>query len=140
MRWILVCMLLVPALLVAGCTQSFTSAKPAITQSVEVITPATPFPTTPGVVAGQMQINMTAEQSGNDVIVQYNGGPDAASLVSLNITIYNDNGQVVTRTMDNPQPGDVYTFPYIGIPDPNNVDVVGTFTGGVQQTVLLKEF
>ena len=140
MRWILVSMLLVPALLVAGCTQSFTSAKPAITQSVEVITPATPLPTTPGVVAGQMQINMTAEQSGNDVIVQYNGGPDAASLVSLNITIYNDNGQVVTRTMDNPQPGDVYTFPYIGIPDPNNVDVVGTFTGGVQQTVLLKEF
>jgi hypothetical protein len=84
-----------------------------------------------------MQINVTTWQSGNDVNIQYNGGASAAYLTSLTITINNQNGQVVTRTMDSPTPGDVYTFPYIGTPDADNVDVIGVFTGGVQQTVLL---
>jgi hypothetical protein len=136
MRWILVTGLLVLAVLLAGCTQHASSpATPTITQSVTVITP-TAAPST--VIAdGAMQINVTAKQSGHNVIVTYTGGASAASLTALKITIYDQNGQVVTRTMENPQPGDVYTFPYEGVPDPANVDVVGIFTGGVQQTVLL---
>jgi len=136
MRWILLAGLLVLAVLMTGCTQHTTSpATPTITQSVDVITP-TATPTT--VIAdGMMQINVTAKQNGHDVIVTYNGGASAADLTALKITIYNQNGQVVTRTMENPQPGDVYTFPYEGVPDPSNIDVVGIFTGGVQQTVLL---
>lgn len=136
MRWILLTGLLVFAILVAGCTQHASSpATPTITQSVNVITPtATP---TAVIADGTMQINVTAKRSGHDVIVTYNGGASAASLTALKITIYDQNGQVVTRTMENPRPGDVYTFPYEGVPDPANVDVVGIFTGGVQQTVLL---
>lgn len=136
MRWILVTGLLVLAVIIAGCTQHAPSpATPTITQSVTVITPT---PALTAIIAdGMMQINVTAKQSGHDVIVTYNGGASAANLTALKITIYDQNGQVVTRTMENPQPGDVYTFPYEGVPDPSNVDVVGIFTGGVQQTVLL---
>jgi hypothetical protein len=84
-----------------------------------------------------MQINVTARQVGHDVIISYNGGPSAPYLIALDITIYNNNGQTVSRILRDPQPGDEYTFPYTGTPDPNNVDVVGIFVGGVEQTVLL---
>jgi hypothetical protein len=104
---------------------------------VVLTTPTTVPVITSAVVAGQMQINVTAYQSGNDVIVTYNGGASAANLTALKITIYNNNGQVVRRTMDAPVPGAVYTFPYMGTPDPDNVDVIGVFTGDVEQTVLL---
>ncbi|MDD4482747.1 MAG: hypothetical protein PHD55_00080 [Methanoregula sp.] len=39
--------------------------------------------------------------------------------------------------MENPKPGDVYTFPYPGTPDPDNEDVIGVFNGDIEQTVLL---
>ena len=136
MRWILVTGFLVLAVLVAGCAQNTAvPVTPTITQSVDLITQtATP---TAVIADGAMQINVTAKQSGHNVIVTYTGGASAASLTALKITIYDQNGQVVTRTMENPQPGDVYTFPYEGVPDPANVDVIGIFTGGVQQTVLM---
>jgi len=91
----------------------------------------------PVVADGQMQVNVTAWQRNHDVLVQYNGGPSAAELTELDITINNYNGQKVSRVMESPQPGDVYTFTYMGTPDPDNIDVIGVFTGGVQQTVLL---
>jgi PBP1b-binding outer membrane lipoprotein LpoB len=136
MRWILVTGLLVLfSLLITGCTQQTSPVTPAITQSVEVVTPTATQTTV--VADGMMQINVTATQSGHDVIVTYNGGASAVNLTALKITIYNQNGQVVRRTMDNPTPGDVYTFPYMGTPDPDNVDVIGVFTGDIEQTVLL---
>ncbi|MFA6333747.1 MAG: hypothetical protein WCX22_12415 [Methanoregula sp.] len=137
MRWIFLLGLVVPALIVAGCTSS-SSGTPVPTASVVILTtPPTLQTPAPVIADGQMQINVTTWQSGNDVNIQYNGGASAAYLTSLTITINNQNGQVVTRTMDSPTPGDVYTFPYIGTPDADNVDVIGVFTGGVQQTVLL---
>lgn len=137
MRRIFLLGLVVLLIFLAGCTQTPTSpATP--TGSVVVLTTPTTVPViTSAVVAGQMQINVTAYQSGNDVIVTYNGGASAANLTALKITIYNNNGQVVRRTMDAPVPGAVYTFPYMGTPDPDNVDVIGVFTGDVEQTVLL---
>jgi hypothetical protein len=105
---------------------------------VVVLTTPTTLPVTSSpVVAGQMQINVTAYQRGDDVIVTYNGGASAANLTALRITIYNNNGQIVRRTMDTPVSGAVYSFPYMGTPDPDNVDVIGVFTGDVEQTVLL---
>lgn len=136
MRWILVTGLLVLVILITGCTQPSSSpVTPVVTQSVEVVTPTATQTTV--VADGMMQINVTATQSDHDVIVTYNGGASAANLTALKITIYNQNGQVVRRTMDNPTPGDVYTFPYMGTPDPDNVDVIGVFTGDIEQTVLL---
>lgn len=138
MRWIFLLGLVVPALIVAGCTSLSSPVTPAPTASVVILTtPPTLQTPAPVIADGQMQINVTTWQSGNDVNIQYNGGASAAYLTSLTITINNQNGQVVTRTMDSPTPGDVYTFPYIGTPDADNVDVIGVFTGGVQQTVLL---
>ena len=139
MRWIFLIGLIVPALIIAGCTQlSSAPVTPTLTPSVEIVTPPTTVPTAVPVVAdGQMQINVTAWQSGHDVNVQYNGGASAAYLTALDITIYNNNGQQVSRIMQSPQPGALYTFPYIGTPDPDNVDVIGVFTGGVEQTVLM---
>lgn len=140
MRWIVLTLLIVPLLVAAGCTQtastpSGTAPTPTLTPSIVVITP-TPTPQ-PVIADGQMQIDVTARQVGHDVIVSYNGGPSAPYLLALDITIYNNNGQTVSRIMRDPQPGDEYTFPYTGTPDPNNVDVVGIFVGGVEQTVLL---
>lgn len=143
MRRIFLSVLIVVALLTAGCTQSGSSTgAPSVTQSTDVITipttPVTPVPTTPPVVAdGQMQVSVTAWQRNHDVLVQYNGGPDASELTALDITINNYNGQKVSRVMESPQPGNIYTFTYMGTPDPDNIDVIGVFTGGVQQTVLL---
>ncbi|HNX17803.1 MAG TPA: hypothetical protein PKM50_05700 [Methanoregula sp.] len=143
MRGIFLLALIIPALLIAGCTQSNSSpVTPAITQSVDVITvPTTPsayvLTTVPVIADGQMQINVTTWQRNHDVLVQYNGGADAAELTALDITINNYNGQKVSRVMESPQPGDVYTFTYMGTPDPDNIDVIGVFTGGVEQTVLL---
>lgn len=137
MRRVFLLGLVVLLIFLAGCTQ-IPKSPATPTYSVVVLTTPTTLPvTTSAVVAGQMQINVTASQSGHDVIVTYNGGPSAAYLTALNITIYNQNGQVVTRTMESPTPGDVYTFPYTGTPDTNNVDVIGVFTGGVEQTVLI---
>jgi len=136
MRGILVIGLLVLAILITGCTQHVTSpVTPTVTQSVEIITPTAAQTTV--VADGMMQINVTAKQSGHDVIVTYSGGASAANLTALKITIYNQNGQRVSRTMENPTPGDIYTFPYMGTPDPDNVDVIGVFTGDIEQTVLL---
>jgi hypothetical protein len=137
MRRIFFLGLVVLLIFISGCTQAPTSpATPS--GSVVVLTTPTTLPVTSSpVVAGQMQINVTAYQRGDDVIVTYNGGASAANLTALRITIYNNNGQIVRRTMDTPVSGAVYSFPYMGTPDPDNVDVIGVFTGDVEQTVLL---
>jgi len=138
MRWIFLLGLVALLILITGCTQTSSSPATPVPTGVVALTTPTALPATSSpIIAGQMQINVTASQSGNDVVVGYNGGASAAYLTALNITIYNNNGQVVRRTMESPKPGDVYTFPYLGTPDPDNVDVIGVFTGDVEQTVLM---
>ena len=39
--------------------------------------------------------------------------------------------------MNYPKIGDVFTFPYMGTPDADRVNVIGIFTGGSEQTVLV---
>ncbi|MEN6443957.1 MAG: hypothetical protein WC391_08030 [Methanoregula sp.] len=136
MKRILLCCIVILAALLAGCTQpaTTTTAPPAFVQTQSVaITPTTAISPVP---TFHMQINVTAVQTNSDVIVQYNGGQDAAYLTGLKIRIDNYNGQTIERTMTYPKIGDVYTFSYIGTPDADRVNVIGTFTGGSEQTVL----
>jgi hypothetical protein len=83
-----------------------------------------------------MQVNVTAWQKGSDVYVQYNGGADAAYLVSLRMRIDNYSGGYSERTIQNPAIGSPYIFTYMGTSDADRVNVVGIFQGGTEQTVL----
>jgi hypothetical protein len=136
MRRILLCLIVILAAVLAGCTQPATTTAPPVLVHTPVVTPS-PTAVISTAVPYRMQINVTAKQTNNDVIVQYNGGADATYLTALRIRIDNNNGQTVDQTMNYPQPGAVYTFPYMGTPDADRVNVVGIFTGGSQQTVLL---
>ena len=87
--------------------------------------------------SAQKQINVTATKTPTEVIVQYNGGPDAADLLALNIRINNQNSQNVQRTITYPQIGAQYIFTYRGNADASVVNVVGQFRDGTEQTVLM---
>jgi hypothetical protein len=93
----------------------------------------TPFPAT---VPAQKQINVAAWETDQDLIVQYNGGRDAAYLTGLRMQIDNRNGQIIKRVFYTPQIGQTYVFPYSGRPDVNTVNVVGIFSDETEQTVL----
>ncbi len=138
MRRLILAALIFLALIVCGCSQPVTPVTtptpmwtplPVITTQLAVLPKVslTPY---------QMQINVTAWQKGTDVIVQYNGGTDAAYLTALKIRIDNFNGQSFTRTIDNPVVGDTYAFSYVGTANADRVNVVGIFKGGTVQTVL----
>jgi hypothetical protein len=138
MRYGILGIFLILAVIISGCTQMTTP--PAATTPFPtplITTPATLPPVTSAIPVAPMQINITAKQSGSDVIVQYNGGADAAYLTALNIRIDNSNGQIVKQTFVAPAIPSTYTFPYIGTADADVVNVVGVFNGGSEQTVLL---
>jgi hypothetical protein len=100
----------------------------------------TPFPTSPTVAPGPKQINVTAWEAEHDVIVQYNGGRDASALVMFWVQIDNRDGKIVKEPIYSPEIGKQYRFPYIGIVNPNTINIVGVFNDNTQQTVLLKYF
>jgi hypothetical protein len=83
-----------------------------------------------------MQINVTAWKSESEIDVQYNGGANAANLTSLQIHIYNINGEIVNQIISVPVIGNIYRFPYNGALYVDSVNVIGTFKDGSQQTVL----
>ena len=136
MRPLLLFLIVILAALLAGCTQPAAPPAPPVLVQTPVVTPSPTAVISPA-VPYQMQINVTAKQTNSDVIVQYNGGQDAAYLTALRIRIDNYNGQTVDQTMNYPKIGDVFTFQYIGTPDADRVDVIGIFTGGSEQTVLV---
>jgi hypothetical protein len=121
----------------SGCLQP---APAEVTVLTTVPTPAVAETMPPAVTtqpAEPKQINVTATKTPMEVIVQYNGGPDAADLTALNIRINNQNGQNVQRLITGPVVGARYVFTYQGAADANVVNVVGIFRDGSQQTVLM---
>jgi hypothetical protein len=134
MRQFVWCLVVVVVLiLICGCIQPASAPVPPVTSSVEVLTPVT---TTPGVPV-QKQVNITVTQTKSEVIIQYNGGPDASDLVALRIRIDNQDGTDVLRTITAPVIGQDYIFTYRGNANARTVNIVGVFTGGVEQTVLM---
>ncbi len=118
-----------------GCLQKATDS-PAITPAVQ--SPVNPVMTVPLATTNvQKALNFSVIATQKTVNITYNGGPDAADLVSLDIRINNMNGQVVEREIVNPVIGYDYVFTYRGVVDAKTVNIIGNFNGGYQQTVLM---
>ncbi len=120
---------------VAGCTSRSAPAATVTQTPVVMTTPATTVPVP--AVTGPKEINVTAWQTDRNVTVQYNGGRDAALLSSLAIQIDNKNGQKIKRTVLSPSIGVPIVFAYLGTVNADTVNVIGKFSDGTKQTVLL---
>ena len=95
--------LLVLIVLVCGCTQS-----PSGAPVTAAATSSVPDPVLPGTAVTphpRMAVNVTAEQTASEVIVQVTGGADAASLTFLNIRITNHDGSLNLQTISSPETG-----------------------------------
>jgi len=125
--------LLLLALLACGCMEA---QSPAPVTPAPATTPLTVSPT----AAGPKEINLTAWQTEHDVVLQFNGGRDAAGLLMLRVQINNRDGKIVKTTLYSPEIGKQYRFPYIGVVNPNTINIVGAFDDGSEQTVLIKYF
>ncbi len=134
MRWILpVGCLLVLMVIICGCIQSPSSV------------PGTPVPTGAVVILPDttatrhppMTVVITATETTSDVVIQVQGGEDAAALTSLNIRITNHDGTTVQRTILSPEIGKPYNIQYYRNANADRVNIVGTFSDGYQQTLLM---
>jgi hypothetical protein len=135
MRWILpVGCLLVLTVIVAGCIQSPPPATviPSPTAGLVVTLPETT--TTPH--SGRV-VNITAVQTESSVVIRVDGGNDAASLASMNIRITNNDGTTVQRTIQSPEAGRPYSIEYFRNANAEKVNIIGTFSDGYQQTLLM---
>jgi hypothetical protein len=138
MRILLFTMLvLTAAIFTAGCTQNPADAAPPTQPATPVTQPvATQPPSTAGIYATR-EINVTAWQAGNNVIVKYSGGRDAPDLLALRVRIGSYSGKADIQTFESPSVGQEYVFHYVGTPDADSVNVVGKFRDGTEQTVLM---
>jgi len=135
MRWILpVGCLLVLTVIICGCIQSPSAAQgsPAPTGGAVVILPDTTATQHP-----RMTVDIAATETTSEVVIQVHGGKDAAALTSLNIRITNHDGTTVQRTILSPGIGKPYSIQYYRIANADRVNIVGTFSDGYQQTLLM---
>lgn len=134
MRRIIVCLfLIIIVILSCGCVQPTPQPAPQPTFMPEV----TPVPVATTDIPVQKQINVTVTKTTNEIIINYNGGADSADLLALKVLINNQDGTKIERTFINPVPGSQYVITYRGLCTAVVVNIVGVFTGGVEQTVLM---
>jgi hypothetical protein len=137
---LVICLLIAAAVLAAGCTLPGLqppAATPAPEPAPAITTPVTLPPAVTTTVAPRKEIDINAKKDGSDLIVRYNGGKDAGQLVALDIRIDNYDGKVTKERETNPTPGQKFVFPYLGTANPDVVNVIGIFSDGTEQTVLL---
>jgi hypothetical protein len=135
MRWILpVGCLLVLTVIMSGCIQSPSPVPgtPAPTAGVVVI-----LPDTTATQHLPMTVVITATETTTDVVIQVRGGKDAAALTSLDIRITNYDGTTIQRTIVSPEIGKPYSIQYYRNANADRVNIIGTFSDGFQQTLLL---
>ncbi|MFA6332699.1 MAG: hypothetical protein WCX22_07105 [Methanoregula sp.] len=127
-----ICLFIVVLVITCGCTQ------PAPPPVVTTLPPTQEtLPPTVTTTDTEKSLNFTVTSSTTMVNVTYNGGPDAADLQSLYIRVDNRAGSYNERTIVDPAPGSSYSFVYRGVSDASRINIVGTFSGGYQQTVLM---
>ena len=81
----------------------------------------------------------TAKQSGTDILVTYQGGPDASKVTWLNTTVYDSTGAPDgTDTKDDPAVGYTKMFIDNGTPAQERVVITAEFDDGTQQVLLDK--
>jgi hypothetical protein len=136
MRWILPvgCVLVLTAI-ICGCIQS-PAAVPATPVPTGGISPVTLTSTT-ATPHPRMVVNISAEQTATSVIILVDGGADAESLSSLNVRITNRDGSPIQRTITAPVVGKPYEIQYYRVANAANANIVGTFSDGYQQTLLM---
>jgi len=136
-RILYVCFFLAVAVLVSGCSQQSTPAATPTPTPSPVLTTLIPASaaTTQG-PASQKHVDLSALQSGSDIIVRYTGGTDAADLTALVISVQSFTLQTRNEREENPVIGQRYIFPQMGTPDPDLVTVTGIFRDGIEQVLL----
>jgi hypothetical protein len=121
--------------MICGCIQfpAASPATPAPSGGLEVVTHTltTVPPHRP------MEVNVTARETANNVVIMVEGGKDAAFLSSLNVRITNFDGTVIQRTIANPVIGESYSIAYYRTANAATINIIGTFSDGFQQTLLL---
>ena len=131
------CLFIVLLLVVtSGCLQP---SAPTSTVTVAEQTPVTPLPVVATTVSPK---NLTFDVSKTEktVNITYTGGPDAADLLALDIQINNQDSSKIKQTFIEPAVGTPFVFTYMGLANPVTVNIIGTFKGGYQQTVLMYYF
>jgi hypothetical protein len=128
-----VCLLFLIVIL-CGCIQSppAVQSTPVPTAGVVVMLPDTTA--TPHV---RMIVDITAEKTLDSVVIRVNGGNDAGALTSLAVRINNYDGTSVLRTIQSPEIGRPYRIQYFRNANAANVNIIGTFSDGYQQTLLM---
>lgn len=127
---------LVLTVFACGCIQSDSAppVTPAETSGIVIVTPVIETTVTPH---PRMAVNISAEQTLDSVIIRVDGGNDAKSLGSLNVRITNRDGTTIQRTIPSPVVGNPYAIQYYRVANAANANVVGTFSDGYQQTLLM---
>jgi hypothetical protein len=120
--------------ILCGCIQSPSAAPatPVPTADVVVI-----LPDTPAIPHPRMAVNLTAEKTIDSVIIQVDGGNDARALTALAVRINNYDGTSVQRSIPSPEVGRTYSIQYFRNANAATVNIVGTFSDGYQQTLLM---
>jgi hypothetical protein len=120
--------------MLCGCIQSppAVPATPVQTAGVVVILPDTTATQHP-----RMMVNISAEKMTDSVVISVDGGPDAGALASLVVRINNYDGTSVQRTLPSPEIGRQYRIQYFRTANAANVNIIGTFSDGYQQTLLM---
>jgi hypothetical protein len=84
-----------------------------------------------------MVVNVTAEKTLDSVVIRVDGGRDAGALTSLSVHINNYDGTSVQRTIPAPGIGRVYSIQYFQNANAKTANIIGTFSDGFQQTLLI---
>jgi hypothetical protein len=85
----------------------------------------------------RMAVNITAEKTQSSVVIRVDGGNDARALTSLSVHINNYDGTSVQRTLPSPEIGRSYSIQYFRDANAANVNIIGTFSDGYQQTLFM---
>jgi len=120
----------------SGCTQSPLSTLPVTTLQQPPVTPLPVVTTT--VTTKSLTFNVSKTEK--TVNITYTGGPDAADVLALDVQINNQDGSKIKQTFVEPAVGTPFVFTYMGLANPVTANVIGTFKGGYQQTVLMYYF
>jgi len=119
-----------------GCLQP---AAPQTTPSLTV--EQVPVVTSPAVVTtvAEKHLVFNVTKSAKAVTIILEGG-DTSDLMALDVLITNQDSSKIKQTLIEPVVGFPYIFSYMGLANPTVINIVGTFKGGYQQTVLMYYF
>lgn len=121
----------------SGCLQP-TVPKTTPVPAVEPISVTTTIPPAATTVA-EKNLIFNVTKSEKAVTITLVGG-DTSDLLALDVIINNQDGTKFKQTIMEPVVGFPYVFSYLGYATPVVVNIVGTFKGGYQQTVLMYYF